>query len=207
VRQVAVGASLMNTFKGKQPSSDVFDMDSSGAIAWPWPWLRRILPRRRAPPSRKTLSPRESSTTSAASSSARPCPPSFSALSRTRAGSRFPSRGGTGGHRVLPRRNRQGARRALEVPTASRGGRALPPRLLVNSANDGLAGVVAQADRLAHHFGLYCGYDLPDGELQPLPSDLAEVEAACGGIERVLERAFSFIEGASGTPERWYAAA
>lgn len=74
-------------------------------------------------------------------------------------------------------------------------------------AGDGLAGVVAQADRLAHHYGLYCGYDVEGAALQELPRDLAEVEAACGGIERVLERAFSFIESASGRPERWFAAA
>jgi hypothetical protein len=29
----------------------------------------------------------------------------------------------------------------------------------------------------------------------------------CGGIDRVLDRAFAFIESASGTPERWYAGA
>jgi putative nucleotidyltransferase with HDIG domain len=74
-------------------------------------------------------------------------------------------------------------------------------------ANDGLSGVVAQANRLALHYGLYCGYDLEDGELQPLPIDLAAVEAACGGIDLVMERAFSFIESASGTPEKWYALA
>jgi putative nucleotidyltransferase with HDIG domain len=74
-------------------------------------------------------------------------------------------------------------------------------------ANDGLSGVVAQANRLALHYGLYCGYDLEDGELQPVPLDLAAVEAACGGIDLVMERAFSFIESASGTPEKWYALA
>lgn len=73
--------------------------------------------------------------------------------------------------------------------------------------NDGLAGVVAQADRLVLHYGLYCGYDLEDGELLPVPQDLAAVEATCGGIERVLNRAFSFIESASGTPDTWYAKA
>ena len=69
---------------------------------------------------------------------------------------------------------------------------------------DGLPGVIAQANRLVLHYGLYCGYDLEFGDLAPLPPDLAEVEAACGGIERVLNRAFSFIESASGTPETWY---
>jgi putative nucleotidyltransferase with HDIG domain len=73
--------------------------------------------------------------------------------------------------------------------------------------NDGLAGVVAQCNRLALHYGLYCGYDMEDGEMLPVPPDLADVEAACGGIDRVLERAFSFIESASGAPDRWYATA
>lgn len=72
---------------------------------------------------------------------------------------------------------------------------------------DGLPGVVAQVNRLVLHYGLYCGYDLEFGDLAPLPPDLADVEAACGGIERVLNRAFSFIESASGTPETWYAKA
>lgn len=73
--------------------------------------------------------------------------------------------------------------------------------------NDGLAGVVAQANRLVLHYGLFCGYDLEGGEAPPLPPDLAAVEDACGGIERVLNRAFSFIEAASGTPDTWYARA
>jgi putative nucleotidyltransferase with HDIG domain len=73
--------------------------------------------------------------------------------------------------------------------------------------NDGLAGVIAQANRLALHYGLYCGYDVADGEPGPLPADLEATEAACGGIDRVLERAFTFIESASGAPDRWYAGA
>jgi len=73
--------------------------------------------------------------------------------------------------------------------------------------DDGLSGIVAQCNRLALHYGLYCGYDVEGGEQQPLPDDLVEVEQACGGIDLVLERAFSFIESASGTPDRWYAAA
>jgi putative nucleotidyltransferase with HDIG domain len=72
---------------------------------------------------------------------------------------------------------------------------------------DGLPGVIAQANRLMLHYGLYCGYDLEGGELEPLPPDLAAVESAVGGIERILNRAFSFIESASGTPENWYAKA
>jgi len=73
--------------------------------------------------------------------------------------------------------------------------------------SDGLSGVVAQANRLVLHYGLYCGYDLEFGEMAPIPPDLAEIEHACGGIERVLNRAFSFIESASGTPDNWYARA
>ncbi len=52
-----------------------------------------------------------------------------------------------------------------------------------------------------------CGYVVAGAALQELPSDLVEIEAACGGIERVLERAHSLIECASGTPEKWFAAA
>lgn len=73
-------------------------------------------------------------------------------------------------------------------------------------ASDGLAGVIAQADRLIRHYGLYCGYDL-EGDVAPLPEDLARWEAACGGIDRVLERSFAFIESASGRPQRWFEAA
>ncbi|HXU24299.1 MAG TPA: HDOD domain-containing protein [Tepidiformaceae bacterium] len=69
---------------------------------------------------------------------------------------------------------------------------------------DGLPGIIAQANRLAIHYGLYCGYDLDGGELGELPPDLEEIEDACGGIDRVLERAFNFIESASGAPERWF---
>jgi putative nucleotidyltransferase with HDIG domain len=69
---------------------------------------------------------------------------------------------------------------------------------------DGLPGIVAQVNRLALAYGLYCGYDRDD-EMEPIPPDLAEIEDACGGIDRVLERAFAFIESASGAPDRWYA--
>lgn len=72
--------------------------------------------------------------------------------------------------------------------------------------NDGLAGVIAQSNRLALHYGLFCGYDL-DIEPAELPTDLEAIDDACGGIDRVLDRAFSFIESASGAPERWYTAA
>lgn len=69
---------------------------------------------------------------------------------------------------------------------------------------DGLPGVLAQADRLMLHYGLYCGYEVEDAVPEPVPPDLEYVEGVCGGIDALLERAFSFIEGASGTPETWY---
>jgi len=75
----------------------------------------------------------------------------------------------------------------------------------LRAGQDGLAGVVAQANSLMLHYGLFCGYDLDTGAVAPLPPDLAEIEASCGGIDRVLARAFNFIESASGTPENWYA--
>ncbi len=79
------------------------------------------------------------------------------------------------------------------------------PRMRIE--DDGLAGIIAQCNRWVLHYGLYCGYDLESGEPEPLPPDLEEVERACRGIDTVLERAFAFIESASGTPERWYLAA
>ena len=72
---------------------------------------------------------------------------------------------------------------------------------------DGLAGVVAQANRLVLYYGLFCGYDAPGYDPGPMPPDLAFYEQMCGGIDRVLERAFAFIESASGTPQRWFDAA
>lgn len=77
----------------------------------------------------------------------------------------------------------------------------------LSASADGLAGVVAQSNRLLLHYGLFCGYDLDVGEVPPVPLELAQVEAACGGIDRVLAKAFSFIESASGTPDKWYAKA
>jgi putative nucleotidyltransferase with HDIG domain len=77
----------------------------------------------------------------------------------------------------------------------------------LSPANDGLAGVVAAANRLMLHYGLFCGYDLELGEVPPLPADLAQAEQVCGGVDRILAKAFSFIESASGTPDTWYAKA
>jgi putative nucleotidyltransferase with HDIG domain len=70
-------------------------------------------------------------------------------------------------------------------------------------ANDGLPGVIYVSNEFVNHYGLYCGYDL-EGDPGKLPAYLNEVDQACGGIDRVLERAFSFIESASGTPDNWY---
>ncbi|GAB4332254.1 MAG: HDOD domain-containing protein [Dehalococcoidia bacterium] len=72
---------------------------------------------------------------------------------------------------------------------------------------DGIAGVIARCHRFVLHYGLFCGYDLGEGESGPLPEDLTPIEAMCGGIDIVLDRAFAFIEAASGIPERWYQAA
>lgn len=72
---------------------------------------------------------------------------------------------------------------------------------------DGVAGIVSQCNRFVLHYGLFCGYDLGEGDPGPLPEDLARAGAMCGGIDLVLDRAFAFIEAASGTPERWYRAA
>ncbi len=77
----------------------------------------------------------------------------------------------------------------------------------LTAAADGLAGVIAQSNHLLLHYGLFCGYDLDIGQVPPLSLELEQVEAACGGMDRILAKAFSFIESASGTPEKWYAKA
>jgi len=79
------------------------------------------------------------------------------------------------------------------------------PRLKIEE--DGLAGIIAQCNRWVLHYGLFCGYDIPCGQPGPLPLELMVIEEACRGIDTVLERAFAFIESASGTPARWYSAA
>ncbi|MCA9843150.1 MAG: HDOD domain-containing protein [Dehalococcoidia bacterium] len=73
--------------------------------------------------------------------------------------------------------------------------------------HDGLEGVVALANALVLHYGLYCGFDVEDAELVPIPPELDRVETMCGGIDHLLDRSFAFIESASGTPQRWYAGA
>ncbi len=74
-------------------------------------------------------------------------------------------------------------------------------------AADGLPGVVAQANRLVLHYGLYCGFDDEGAAPAEMSTDLAALEEAAGGIDHLLDRAFAFIESASGAPQRWYAAA
>lgn len=208
VRQVAVGASLINAFKGKQPSNEIFDLD----LFWGHSVAVAVAAENLAKKTR-SAKPEDAFTAGILHDIGRlvlrqVMPVEFlTAVMDAR-------RGGISLHQA-----------ELEATGYSHDeiGRALGerwkfPTHLVEAVRchhdyaltptaDGLAGVVAQADRLVQHYGLYCGYDLQDGELQPLTPDLSEVEAACGGIERVLERAFAFIEGASGKPDRWYAAA
>jgi putative nucleotidyltransferase with HDIG domain len=76
---------------------------------------------------------------------------------------------------------------------------------LATPASDGLAGVVAFADRVADHFGVQCGVRsvgrAPSGKL---PDALATLELACGGIGSVLDRAYAFISSVSGAPRSWF---
>ena len=69
--------------------------------------------------------------------------------------------------------------------------------------DDGLSWVLMQANRLALHYGLFCGYE-PGEEFvaESLPDELAEIEQFVGGIEAVLDRAVGFVGAASGqSPE------
>ena len=66
---------------------------------------------------------------------------------------------------------------------------------------DGLSWVLMQANRLALHYGLFCGYEsAEDFEADPLPDDLAEIEQFAGGIDSVLDRAVGFVNAATGQP-------
>jgi len=73
---------------------------------------------------------------------------------------------------------------------------------------NGIAGIVSLANRLTWHYGLFCGYNSPPtvGDAA-VPPDLAKIEALCGGMEVVLDRALYFIEAASGTPGQWFSQA
>lgn len=74
-------------------------------------------------------------------------------------------------------------------------------------AADGLPGVLALANELTHAYGLLCGHETPEGDPSLVPVHLGTIEQQAGGMERLLERAFGFIEGASGRPNRWFALA
>jgi putative nucleotidyltransferase with HDIG domain len=63
---------------------------------------------------------------------------------------------------------------------------------------DGLAGIIAQCNRLAHAHGLTCGYVAGPGEPRLIPPDLARIEELAGGMEAVLRRAYWFIEATLG---------
>jgi putative nucleotidyltransferase with HDIG domain len=207
VRQVAVGASLINTFRGSKGANDAFNVD----LFWGHSVAVAVAAEQLAKTTR----------------AARP-EDAFTAGILHDIG-RLVIR------QVLPHEFAQAVAMAqstgvplFEAELQTTGyahddvGRALgerwkfPPHLVeavrchhderLTPENDGLAGVIAQCHRLVLHYGLYCGYDMDGGELLAIPADLEDVETACGGIDRVLERSFSFIESASGAPDRWYAA-
>lgn len=70
---------------------------------------------------------------------------------------------------------------------------------------DGLTGVVCAADQVAERYGVHCGF--VRGSIPPrmqLPDELAKLEIACGGIGSVLDRAHAFITNVSGSPGSWY---
>lgn len=206
VRQVAVGASIMNAWTEKREADDFFDLDlfwgHSVAVAVAAEMLAKKT---------RTAKPEDAFTAGILHDIGR-------LVIR----------------RVMPREFRMAVSMAktrgislgeAEIRTTGYAhdevGRALgekwkfPPHLVdavachhdetVSPQRDGLSGVVALANRFCLHYGLYCGYDVEDGELEPLPMDLAAVEQAVGSMDLVLNRAFSFIESASGTPDRWYA--
>lgn len=205
VRQVAVGASLINTFKGNRHTGDPFNLDlfwgHSVAVAVAGEALAKAT---------RTARPEDAFTAGILHDIGRLVIRQTMPVEFSRALFMAKSHG-------VPLWQ-------AEVETTGYAhdevGRALGerwkfPRHLVDAVGchhderltphqDGLPGIVAQANRLAVHYGLYCGYDLESGDLDELPPDLEEIEAACGGIDRVLERAFSFIESASGAPERWF---
>lgn len=208
VRQVAVGASLMNAFNTKKDPNDVFDLD----LFWGHSVAVAVAAENLA---RKTRSarPEEAFTAGILHDIGRlvlrkVMPVEFlQAVTEARRGTYTLGEAElefTGySHDELGRALGERWKFPMHLVEAVR----CHHDYTLTPAEDGLAGVVAQADRLAQHYGLYCGYDVAGAVLNELPADLVEIEAACGGIERVLEKAFSFIESASGTPERWFAAA
>jgi putative nucleotidyltransferase with HDIG domain len=207
VRQVAVGASLMNSFSGRRVDDDVFDID----LFWGHSVAVAIAAETIA---KKTRAARPED--------------AFTAGILHDIG-RLVLR------QVMPHEFRDAVIRAIEgtplhiaeLETTGYShdeiGRALGekwkfPTHLVDAVGshhnqsatpqqDGLEGVVAQANSLVLHYGLYCGYDVETAELLPIPAELERAEEMCGGIDHLLDRAFAFIESASGTPQRWYAGA
>ncbi len=75
---------------------------------------------------------------------------------------------------------------------------------LFEPAADGLASLIGFADQIAAHHGLHAGYACDRSEGRELSPRLATLEIACGGIASVLERAHAFITGVSGVPGTWY---
>jgi HD-like signal output (HDOD) protein len=78
-------------------------------------------------------------------------------------------------------------------------------RQALSPAIEGLAGVVGAADDVAERYGVHCGF--VRGAVPPamqLPEQLATLEIACGGIGSVLDRAHAFISNVSGAPASWY---
>ena len=64
----------------------------------------------------------------------------------------------------------------------------------------GLPTIIATAGTLARHFGINSGYESTAQPLRGLSPELAELEAACGGMQSILQRAHAFIESVTGTP-------
>ncbi len=207
VRQVAVGASLMNSFSGRRIDDDVFDID----LFWGHSVAVAIAAETIAKKTR-TARPEDAFTAGILHDIGR-------LVLR----------------QVMPNEFRSAVVMAIagtplhmaEVETTGYAhdeiGLALgekwrfPTHLVDAVANhhranttpehDGLEGVVAQANALVLHYGLYCGYDVDEAELLPIPVELERAEEICGGIDHLLDRSFAFIESASGTPQRWYAGA
>ena len=75
---------------------------------------------------------------------------------------------------------------------------------LLDTEHHGLAAVIAMADQLALHFGVNSGYEGNGSPATELPKALADMEAACGGMDSVLGRARAFVESVTGQPNRWF---
>jgi len=69
-------------------------------------------------------------------------------------------------------------------------------------AANGLAGIIAQCDRLVLHQGITCGYYGERDEATPLPPDLQDLEERIGGMTAVMNRATWFMEKTFGRSPR-----